>query len=108
MPRGGNLSQYRGPRDWGTRGDAQRAMYDLCRDSQMGHEQALLHAEAGASRLAAEAGDGEGPQLAVPMGVVPEAARRLEGRSMFRTPYFGPHAGRRCRVLEDGTLEPVE
>lgn len=108
MPEGGDLRQYRSGRDWGSRGDAERAMYDLCRDSKMSHEQASIHAADGAARLAREMGDGKEPELAIRLsrGGPPELQRET-GRSMFRTPYFGPYAGQRCKVLEDGTLVPV-
>lgn len=36
------------------------------------------------------------------------ASRPADGGSKFRTPHFGPFAGRLCRVLANGDLEPVE
>ncbi len=109
MPAGGDLRQYRGSRDWGSRGDAQRSMYDLCRDSAMTHDQARLHSEIGSARLAQEMGDGKGPAVAVRMGDQVEHEPTKRPRiPHLKTPWWGPFAGRLCQVRDDGTLEPVE
>lgn len=39
---------------------------------------------------------------------LPTAGSRYSGGLRRKTPHFGEHAGKLCRVLPDGRLEPVE
>jgi hypothetical protein len=39
---------------------------------------------------------------------IPTEGSRYEGGLRRKTPVFGEHAGKLCRVLPDGTLVPVE
>lgn len=105
MPEGGDLALYDAKRDWGSKGDAQRAFYDLLRDSNMSHDAATKAAEDGARKFAEKNGeaklaDGVARSTATPVN--PNVSR-----ARFKTPYFGPHRGKMCRVNDDGSLTPV-
>lgn len=94
--------------DHRNRGNSVDAHYDLLRSAGYGREKARDWAERATDTLHASQGDGAsspGVRFAEGASNPPPAATC---RSRFRTPHFGPHAGRRCRVLDDGTLEPVE
>lgn len=83
MP-GGDLNRYKAGRDWGSEGDARRAMYDLQRDSGIPREAAAKWAEKGARQFAAgEAGEKKAGDAAAP----PARASAEAPRSRFRVPF---------------------
>lgn len=87
MPRGGDLSQYGAKRDWGTQGDARRAMYDLSRDTGMSHTGAVRASELGAAKLAADLGDGPAIRTGGTTRGIGAAHTDPARRSPFRTPF---------------------
>lgn len=83
---GGDLRRYGAKRDWGSQGDARRAMYDLCRDSGMTHAGAQRASEQGAVKFAS--GEGDGKPLTTGGSSTGAIATTPGGRrSPFRVPF---------------------
>ena len=82
---GGDLRRYNARRDWGSQGDARRAMYDLCRDSGMTHAGAHKASEQGAQKFASGEGDGSAVRTGGAFSAV--AATPGGRRSPFRVPF---------------------
>lgn len=76
--------------------------YDVLRESGFPHDRAREIAHASADRqgyLLDEHRQDRG---------VPTVGSRHAGGLRRLTPHFGPYAGQLCRVLPDGSLQPVE
>lgn len=81
---------------------AAKVHYDVLRESGFSRDRAREIAAKSSeqqARLLEEHRDDHG---------LPTVGSRHAGGLRFKTPAFGPHAGQLCRVLEDGSLQPVE